>query len=110
MKYIFFVCSDRTAPPYNAAEDTIDEWVSEFDASGARKMGDAFDKPATFQTVKVRDGKTVVGQGPLQQTKEAIYGLDVIECADTDEAIVIAAKHPMAKFGQIEIRPLAVFD
>jgi hypothetical protein len=106
-KYIFFVCSDKTAEKYNAAEDTIDEWVSEFEGSGARKMGDPFDNSTTFRTVKIRDGKQVVTEGPSQSYEEAIYGFDLIECRNMDEAISIAAKHPMAKFGQIEIRPLS---
>jgi hypothetical protein len=110
MQFIFFVCSDKTAEKYDPAGDNIDQWVDEFDSSGARKMGDAFDNPATFRTVKIRDGAPVVSEGPFQTTDEAILGFDVIECKDMDEAITIAAKHPMAKYGQIEIRPFAIFD
>jgi hypothetical protein len=43
--------------------------------------------------------------GPFAETKEWIAGFDVIECAGPDEAIEVAAKHPMARFGKIEIRP-----
>jgi len=110
MKFILFVCSDKTAEKYDPAGDTIDEWVSEFDSNGIRKIGDAFDTPATFRTVKVRGGEPVISEGPFQSTEEAILGFDVIECKDMDEAITIAAKHPMAKYGQIEIRPFAIFD
>ena len=110
MQFIFFVCSDKSAEKYDPAGDNIDEWVNEFDGSGARKMGDAFDKPETFRVVKVHGGAQTVSEGPFQTTEERILGFDVIECKDMDEAITIAAKHPMAKYGQIEIRPFAIFD
>ena len=48
----------------------------------------------------------LVADGPFAETKEAIGGYDVIECADLDEAIAVAAKHPVAAFGAIEVRPV----
>ena len=47
----------------------------------------------------------LVSDGPFAETKEQIAGYDVIECADLDEAIEIASKHPVARIGTIEIRP-----
>jgi hypothetical protein len=47
----------------------------------------------------------LVTDGPFAETKEWIAGFDILECANLDEAIDIAAKHPMARFGRIEIRP-----
>jgi hypothetical protein len=47
----------------------------------------------------------VVTDGPFAETKEQIAGYDVIDCADLDEAIAIAARHPVAAWGTIEIRP-----
>ena len=41
----------------------------------------------------------------LPETKEWITGFDLLDCADLDEAIEVASKHPMARFGRIEIRP-----
>jgi hypothetical protein len=43
--------------------------------------------------------------GPFAETKERIAGFDLLECADLNMAIEIASKHPMARFGKIEIRP-----
>ena len=43
--------------------------------------------------------------GPFAETKEQIAGFDVLECADLDEAIDVAAKHPMARVGILEVRP-----
>jgi hypothetical protein len=43
--------------------------------------------------------------GPFVETKEQIVGFDIIECADLDEALEVAAKHPVARFGMVEVRP-----
>ena len=56
--------------------------------------------------MQVRDREVLVSDGPFAETKEQIAGYDVIECADLDEAIEIAAKHPTAWLGMIEVRPI----
>ena len=56
--------------------------------------------------VRVRDGEVLVTDGPFTESKEWIAGYDLIEAADLDEAIEIASKHPMARFGRIELRPV----
>ena len=55
--------------------------------------------------MRVRDGKTLLTDGPFAETKEQICGFDIIECADLDEAIAVAAQHPMAWEGRVEVRP-----
>ena len=50
--------------------------------------------------------EVLVTDGPFTESKEWIAGYDVIEAADLDEAIEIASKHPMARFGRIELRPV----
>jgi hypothetical protein len=55
--------------------------------------------------VRVRDGDLLITDGPFAETEEQFGGCDVIECADLDEAIEGASKHPVAKFGTIEVRP-----
>jgi len=55
--------------------------------------------------VRVRSGEVLVADGPFAETKEQIGGLDLVECADLDEAIEVASKHPVARFGSIEVRP-----
>jgi hypothetical protein len=56
-------------------------------------------------SVAVREGRTVVSDGPYAETKELIGGFDVIECASREEAVDVASRHPMARFGRIELRP-----
>jgi len=104
MKFLFLICTDATAEPYDPADDNIASWVSDLDERGARLMGDRLRPNADAIAVKRRAGKVVVSDGPFAEAKEVIGGFDVIECVDRDEAIAIAAKHPMSRFGQIEIR------
>lgn len=57
-------------------------------------------------TVRIRDGKLSVTDGPFAETKEQIGGFFLIEAADFEEAIQIAAKWPSARIGTIEVRPV----
>jgi hypothetical protein len=104
MQYIMFVCTDPTAPTYVASEDNIEEWIAEVESSGAHLAGDRLRPAAEAKTVTVRDGRVSVTDGPFAETKELIGGYDLLECETLDEAIEIAAKHPMARFGRIEVR------
>ncbi len=58
------------------------------------------------RSVRVRDGKAIVTDGPFAETKEAVGGFDIIECGSLEEAVEIAAGHPIAQTGTIEVRPL----
>jgi hypothetical protein len=55
--------------------------------------------------VRVRDGKRYVTDGPFTESKEWICGFDILECDSMDETVELAARHPMARNGQLEIRP-----
>jgi len=50
----------------------------------------------------------MTADGPFAETKEQIAGYDIIDCADLDEAIEVASRHPVAAFGKIEVRPFWV--
>ena len=50
----------------------------------------------------------LIADGPFAETKEQIAGFDIIDCADLDEAIEVASKHPVARFGKLEVRPFWV--
>ena len=58
----------------------------------------------------VRDGKTILTDGPFTETKEWIAGFDLIDVENLDEAIELAAAHPMARFGRVEVRPVWPFE
>jgi hypothetical protein len=89
-----------------AEEDSSPEaWVSEMDTRGVRVVGERLRPASDATTVRVRDGELVVSDGPFAETKEHIAGFDLLECADLDEAIEVASKHPAARFGALELRP-----
>lgn len=68
--------------------------------------GEALDSTATATSVRIRDGRTVVTDGPFAETKEALGGFYLLNCRDLDEAIEMAAKIPAATRGTIEVRPI----
>ena len=81
-------------------------WVDDLRARGTWIIGDQLAPPRRARTVRVRDGKAIVTDGPFVEAKEAVGGFDLLECDSLDEAVAIAAKHPVAEFGTIEVRPL----
>jgi hypothetical protein len=105
MDYMFFICTDPEAPEPRPEDDNVAEWVAELTESGARITGNRLREPDDATTVRVRDGELLISDGPFAETKEWIAGYDIISCADLDEAVRIASRHPMARFGRIEIRP-----
>lgn len=107
MRYLMLVCVDSSPVPAGAkAPDMgVDQWVKEYDAKGVRLLGNRIRPEADATTVRVRNGELLVTDGPYVETKELIAGFDVLECADLDEAIEVAAKHEMAWHGVIELRP-----
>jgi hypothetical protein len=74
--------------------------------SGKNKGGNPLEQTSTATTVRVRNGKTVVTDGPFAETKEQLGGYYLVEAKDLDEAISIAARIPGAKHGSIEVRPI----
>lgn len=110
MRYLMFVCVDPSAEPFDPAQDNIGEWVSSNDRNGTRIMGQRLEDVGKAKTVRVRKGQLLVTDGPFAETKEWIAGFDLLECKDIEEAIAIASKHPMARFGRIEVRPQWIGD
>jgi hypothetical protein len=102
---MMIVCFD---PAMKSAEDDdgmdIDSWVGEMDGRGVRLEGHPL-SPDEATTVRVRGGEVLVSDGPFAETKELMVGYDLLECADLDEAIEVASKHPLARRGAMELRP-----
>jgi hypothetical protein len=115
MRYLLLVCLEEPPEtPLETAEeianwdvegDDIKPWLADTVEHGTRLFGSQVSKPANAATVRVRAGEVFVSDGPYAETKEWMAGFDVIECADMAEAIEIAARHPVARFGMIEVRP-----
>jgi hypothetical protein len=112
MKYLMLVCydaekanTDAPAEAQDAAtEDESFPWLDDVTASGQRLDGDRLRPSREASTVRVRDGEVLVTDGPFAETKEAIVGFDILECADMKEAVAVASRHPVAAAGSIEVR------
>ncbi len=109
MKYLMMVCVDESAvlPPEEEAAmpERTERWVDEVDGRKVRLSGNRLRGVSDATTVRLRDGEVLIADGPFAETKEQIAGFDILECADLDEAIEIAAKHPVARHGVLELRP-----
>ena len=109
-QYLMFVCTD-TEPDTDPSDLTdIEDWVAEGERRGIRKQGDALLQPENAKTVRVRNGQTMITDGPFAETKEWIAGYDLLECKDLDEAVEYASRHPMARRGRIEVREVMVWE
>jgi hypothetical protein len=105
MKYLCLVYGEE-----RALEGCADSDCLAFDRS-ARSSGhcvasEALQPAATATTVRVRDGKVSITDGPYAETKEQLAGFYLMEAKDLDEAIALAAKIPPARMGSIEVRPI----
>lgn len=110
MKYMMFVASDTEPDTSQSPLPSIDEWFSAISENGKWVIGDRLRPVSDATLVRVRDGELMVTDGAFTESKECIAGFDVLECDSLDEAIAIAAKHPMARAGRIELRALWPFD
>ncbi|HET6944601.1 MAG TPA: YciI family protein [Gaiellaceae bacterium] len=113
MKYLMLVCWDvekMNAQPEPDPSATADEesfpWLDDLQARGIWVTGDQLAPPRRARSVRVRNGKPLVTDGPFVETKEAVGGFDILECDSLEEAVEIAAGHPVAQIGTIEVRPL----
>jgi hypothetical protein len=75
-------------------------------ASGHCVASEALEPVATAKTVRVRDGKVSVVDGPFAETKEQLAGFYMVEASSLDEAVALAARIPPAQVGSIEVRPI----
>ena len=111
MRYLMFVCVDDSValPPEERAAigPAAEAWAAEMDERGVRIEGHQIAAPGDAASVRVRDGEVSVDDGPFARTQEHIAGFDILECSSLDEAIEVAAKHPVARFGTLELRPFA---
>jgi hypothetical protein len=92
-----------------ARAQEVPKWEALFQElapGGALGAGFELDSPKTAKIVRVRDGETIVTDGPFAETKEQIGGLMEIEAADLDAAIAIAARIPVVFTGSVELRPV----
>jgi hypothetical protein len=107
MRYLMFVADDpeNEPDPTGAGTLPIEQWCQKYDASGVRIMGDRVRPAEDATTVRRRGGRLLVTDSSFAESRDWIAGFDVLECADLDEAIAVAAEHPMSAHGRLELRP-----
>jgi len=92
-----------------ALKRAMDEAVAlthELDAKGQYCMARPLHPAATATSVRIRDGKRTITDGPFAETREVLGGFYIIDVKDRDEAVLIAARHPGARLGTVEVRPM----
>lgn len=109
MKYMLLVYLDEQAMTDEERQHCYVEsaqLTQELNANGQYLGAGPLHSVATATSVRVRDNRRVVTDGPFAETREQLGGYYVIEAKDLDEAIGIAERIPPARYGTIEIRPL----
>lgn len=114
MQYLLLIYEDEkrwadlNSPELQAELGEYRAFSQEF--AGTIKGGNALQPTRTAKTVRVRQGKPLVTDGPFAETKEQLGGFYLIEAASPEEATAVAAKIPSARFGSIEVRPIQKFS
>jgi hypothetical protein len=111
MQYLLLIYENekRFSKGYDPAE------MGEYEAFGKEfakniKGGNALQPTTSAKSVRVRNGKPAVTDGPFAETKEQLGGFYLVETGSADEAAKLAAKIPGARFGTIEVRPIMTFS
>ena len=110
MRYMLMICGDESdhekSPEEMRADPEGFSWFEEMDRRGVLRGGNRLRPASDATTVRVRGDEVLLSDGPFAEAREQMGGYDLIECANLDEAIEVASKHPVARSGAIEVRPL----
>lgn len=108
MTYVLLVCNDGLLAS-DVEEELVGEAIGDHIAAteGVSIFGHPLQPPVTARTVRVRDGQTLVSDGPFVETKEHIAGFDLLACESLEQAVALAATHPLAWFNKVLVRRLA---
>ncbi len=112
MKYMLLICRDEPAwETLNVIERQrlyaeMVELSDELTSRGQYLAGHPLQPSSSATTVRVRDGRRIVTDGPFAETREQLGGYMIIDVKDLDEAIAIAARIPLARTSTVEIRPV----
>ncbi|GET42745.1 YciI family protein [Microseira wollei] len=109
MKYMLLIYSEETAWTESEREHCYAESIEltqELQAKGQYLDASPLHSVTTATSVRVRNGKRLITDGPFAETREQLGGYFLIDAKDLDEAIAIAGRIPSARIGTVEIRPL----
>jgi hypothetical protein len=113
MKYMMLIYSDENAWTDDERQHCYGESTElthELNARGQFRGASPLQPVATATSVRIRDGKRLVTDGPFAETREQLGGYFLIEAKDLNEAITIAARIPGARKGTVEVRPVIELD
>jgi hypothetical protein len=113
-EYMLLVYQPELDPAGQAEREQVTPILAELHA-GLREAGllggvRRLRSTESATSVRVRDGRTEITDGPFAVTKEVLAGFYLLECADLDEAVAVAAKLPAAWHGAVEVRPVITFN
>lgn len=106
MQFLLIICHDAAFAPTPALVAEIGAWVRDMQSRGILQHGNPLRPPGEAMTVRVREGRRLVSKGPFSQSREKMAAYGLIECASPQDAIDVAASHPMARAATIEVRPV----
>jgi hypothetical protein len=112
MQYLLMIYGNEAqwdklgSPERDAVLKEYQEFTKSIVQSGHYLGGNELNTTSTTTTVRVRDRKQVVTDGPFAETKEQLGGYYLIEAKDLDDALAVAARIPSARWGSIEVRPI----
>ena len=104
MRYLLLIRGDESAAAH--ADEGCGGWSEEMARRGVLRGGGGLRPPDEGKAVRVRRRQLLLSDGPFAETKEQVGGFCFIECASLDEAVEVAARHPAATYGTIEVREL----
>jgi hypothetical protein len=115
MKYLALIASEEPTEEVDPEvwQQVMDAYNAFGEAGGQAGVlvgGEALEPSSTATTVRVRDGETLLTDGPFAETKEVIGGYYILDCPDLDTAVHWAAQIPGAKTGSVEVRPIMEFE
>jgi hypothetical protein len=109
--YMLLLYADEAGPEEQAEREAeMPAWIEltkSLKDAGLLVANDRLHRAASATTVRVRDGETELTDGPFAMTKEVLAGYYLLECRDLDEALKHAARFPLARYGSVEVRPIA---
>ena len=109
MKYMLLIYGDEHALSETERKDCYAESTQlahDLNANGQYVAANPLHPTAMATSVRVRNGKRLVTDGPFAETREQLGGYFLIDAKDLDEAITVAARIPMARKGTVEVRPV----
>jgi hypothetical protein len=111
MRFMLFVCAGpdlQLSPEDKAAlPGEVEAWATDLADRGIRLMGHVFEPAGQAKTIRRRDERLEIVDGPVTTADEPIAGFNLLECGTLEEAVEVSATHPMAKHGSLELRTIA---